>query len=136
LKSRFNQPVDFDFLFLDGRPLFGRSKTLRGVVAAVLLTGAGAVLLGLPATVGLCVGAGAMAGDLFSSFVKRRLGIPASGMALGLDQVPEVLFPLLLVRSTVGLAAGEIVGLTIAFFVLELLLSRLLFRLHLRKQPY
>ena len=136
LKTRFDVPVDFDLLFLDGKPLFGRSKTIRGIVVAILATVAGAMLVGLPAAVGAWIGVGAMGGDLFSSFLKRRLGIPASGMALGLDQIPEVLFPLLLVRATLGLKASEILALTVLFFVLELILSKVLFRFHLRKRPY
>jgi hypothetical protein len=37
----------------------------------------------------------AMLGDLFSGFVKRRLGMGPSDKALGLDYVPESLLPLL-----------------------------------------
>jgi CDP-2,3-bis-(O-geranylgeranyl)-sn-glycerol synthase len=136
LQNRFDAPLDCGLLFVDGRPLFGRSKTIRGIVAAVCATMIGALSIGLPAALGALIGIGAMLGDLFSSFVKRRLGIPSSGMALGLDQVPEVLLPLLLVRSTLGLSVSEIVVLTVLFFVLELTLSRILFRFHLRKQPY
>ena len=34
-----------------------------------------------------------MAGDLFSSFVKRRLRLASSSMAIGLDHIPESSFP-------------------------------------------
>jgi hypothetical protein len=40
-------PVDGNRRFVDGRPLLGPSKTIRGVVISLLLTALGAVVLGL-----------------------------------------------------------------------------------------
>jgi CDP-2,3-bis-(O-geranylgeranyl)-sn-glycerol synthase len=77
-----------------------------------------------------------MAGDLFSSFIKRRLRIPSGGMALGLDQVPESLFPLLGCMSILGLDLTSVAVLVLAFLVLELALSRLLHRFGIRERPY
>src|SRR6516162_29862 len=73
LGSRYSYPLDGSLTFVDGRPLFGRSKTIRGVVLAVLVTTAGASLIGLGWQIGVLVGSFAMAGDLASSFFKRRL---------------------------------------------------------------
>ncbi|HET7680194.1 MAG TPA: CDP-archaeol synthase [Xanthobacteraceae bacterium] len=132
----FATPIDGNTQFLDGRPLFGPSKTIRGILVSLLATTLAAPLLGLGFAVGLLVAATAMAGDLLSSFLKRRLGLPSSSRAIGLDQIPESLFPMLAWRSTFSLTAVDIlVGCTI-FLVGELLLSRLLFRLHLRDRPY
>src|SRR5277367_2060334 len=74
-------PLDGGLRLPDGRPLFGASKTLRGVVLGILAATVGAPLVGLSWTIGLSVGAAAMAGDLLSSFLKRRLGRPASSRA-------------------------------------------------------
>jgi CDP-2,3-bis-(O-geranylgeranyl)-sn-glycerol synthase len=82
-------PLDGGMSFFDGRPLFGTSKTLRGIVLSVLATPLGAPLVGLDWKVGTMTATGAMAGDLFSSFVKRRLSLPPSSMAIGLDQIPD-----------------------------------------------
>lgn len=136
LKARYAWPVDGGSCYFDGRPLLGPSKTWRGVAAAVPTTAAAAWALGLPPGLGVLVGGGAMLGDLFSSFLKRRLGVTSSGMALGLDQVPESLFPLLAVRTELGLEPGYIAALVMAFLVLELALSRILFELHIREQPH
>ena len=77
-----------------------------------------------------------MAGDLFSSFVKRRLNLPPSSQALGLDQIPESLLPMLACRDALSLTVIDIaLGLGV-FFAGELVLSRLLFRAHLRDEPY
>jgi hypothetical protein len=136
LSARYAWPVDNGARFRDGRPLLGPSKTWRGLAAAVLLTGPAAVLVGLPFGLGVLFGGCAMLGDLFSSFLKRRAGVPPSGMALGLDQVPESLFPLLAVRGELALDAGYIAWLVMAFLLLELVLSRLLYTLRIRDQPH
>ncbi len=77
-----------------------------------------------------------MAGDLFSSFVKRRLGLPASERATGLDQVPESLLPALVCAYGLELEWLDVVIVTGIFFVGEIALSRLLYTLHVRARPY
>jgi CDP-2,3-bis-(O-geranylgeranyl)-sn-glycerol synthase len=134
--DRFALPVDGGANFIDGRRLFGESKTIRGILLALTIPAAGAPLVGLEWTTGLWVGAAAMIGDLFSSFTKRRLGMPAHSMALGLDQVPESLLPLLVCRTKLGLSAIDIVVGVLVFLVGSLLLSRLLYRYGIRERPY
>jgi CDP-2,3-bis-(O-geranylgeranyl)-sn-glycerol synthase len=38
--------VDGNTRFIDGRPLVGPSKTIRGIVASLVVTALGAILLG------------------------------------------------------------------------------------------
>ncbi len=64
LGDRYSYPLDGNLTFADRRPLFGRSKTIRGIVLAVLVTTAGAPLIGLGWKTGFLVGSFAMAGDL------------------------------------------------------------------------
>ena len=129
-------PIDAGRSFRDGRRWFGDSKTWRGVAGAVLLTPLAAALLQLPIITGVVIAVMAMLGDLLSSFIKRRLDIPSSGMALGLDQIPESLLPLLAVRDQFSLGVAGIVELSVAFIAVELVLSLLLYRLDIRKRPY
>ena len=56
--------------------------------------------------------------------------------ALGLDQIPESLFPLLACRDALSLTALDIALAVAIFFIGELVLSRLLYRAHFRDQPY
>jgi CDP-2,3-bis-(O-geranylgeranyl)-sn-glycerol synthase len=130
------RPLDGGAAFLDGRPVFGPSKTIRGLVLALLVTPLVPLLMALPWQLGLLVACGTMAGDLFSSFVKRRKGLPPSSMALGLDQIPESLFPLLLSGLLVPLGAIDIVVGVAVFLVAAPIVSRLCFYLRLRDQPY
>ena len=84
----------------------------------------------------LAHGAMAMLGDLFSSFVKRRLNLSPGSRATGLDQIPESLFPLLACRNLLSLTIADIGVCVAIFFVGEVLLSRLLFAVRLRDRPY
>jgi CDP-diglyceride synthetase len=133
LGDQLAQPFDGGAVLPDGRPLFGSSKTVRGVVSSFLATPLVALLMGFQWEVGALVAGGA---DLFSSFVKRRLGFPPSSMALSLDQIPESLFPLAACRLLLPVTLVDtLVGVAI-FVAGGLILSPILFRLHLRDKPY
>jgi CDP-2,3-bis-(O-geranylgeranyl)-sn-glycerol synthase len=136
LGDRLALPLDGGARFLDGRPLLGHSKTIRGVVLAIVVTSLGAALIGLSAAVGALVGVLAMAGDLLSSFVKRRLGLIASSRATGLDQIPEALLPLVACGAVLPLTPADIAAGVAIFFVGEVVLSRLLYALTIRDRPY
>lgn len=133
---RFAAPLDGGRIGYDGRPWLGPSKTARGVIVAVFAGAVGAPLLGLSWRLGAVIGALAMLGDLLSSFIKRRTGIVSSGRATGLDQIPESLFPLLACRWVYGLNGWDLLWMVMLFMVVEILLSQVLFRVHLRDRPY
>lgn len=135
-EGRDARPLDGGWLLPDGRRLFGPSKTVAGLIVAVVTTACVAWLLGWSPQTGGYVASLAMAGDLLSSFIKRRLAIPPSGMAPGLDQIPESLLPLLGVAGMFDLAWLQIVILVMIFIVLDYVLSFFLYLLHIRKQPY
>ncbi|HAN64240.1 MAG TPA: CDP-archaeol synthase [Rhizobiales bacterium] len=136
LGNALARPLDCGALFFDGQSIFGPSKTIRGIMVSVLATAICAALMGLGWEVGTLVATFVMAGDLFSSFVKRRLRLASSSMAIGLDHVPESLFPLVASRLLLPLSILDIVvGVTI-FVVCALILSPLLFKLNLRDEPH
>jgi CDP-diglyceride synthetase len=136
LGSRFAHPLDGNMAFVDGRPFFGRSKTIRGVALAVLAAMLGAPLIGLEWRVGAVLGGLAMVGDLVSSFVKRRLDLPPSSRATGLDQVPEALFPLLGCRDLLSLTIADVGAGVALFFIGDVVASRLLYAIRVRDRPY
>jgi len=108
--TQFDQPVDRGVIFVDGRPVFGQSKTIRGVVLSLLATTASARVLGFAWVCGLVVASVSMSGDLISSFLKRRLSLPPSSRATGIDQIPESLLPTMASRSTIGLRGRFEIG--------------------------
>ena len=136
LGERGAAPIDGGRHFSDGRPWLGESKTWRGLLAAVLATAPLGALLGLGWGLGALFGLLSMLGDLLASFTKRRLGIPPSGRARLLDQLPEALLPLAVLREPLGLDWTEVVLITAAFTLLEWLVSPWLYRLRIRRRPY
>lgn len=84
---------------ISGMPIFGKHKTLRGTLSGLL---SGIIIaylesLALPYMlyVGIALSFGTMFGDLFGSFVKRRMGIKEGSKTLLLDQYPFLIFALL-----------------------------------------
>jgi CDP-2,3-bis-(O-geranylgeranyl)-sn-glycerol synthase len=135
-KQHFAWPLDGGLRFIDGQPLLGPSKTLRGVVCSVLMTALGAELLGLGWQTGALTSVLAMAGDLFSSFIKRRMKLPSSSKVTGLDQVPESLFPALAGQPRLGFSYTDVLIIVVLFFVFERILSPLFYRLEVRRRPH
>jgi CDP-2,3-bis-(O-geranylgeranyl)-sn-glycerol synthase len=86
--------------------------------------------------IGALIAAFAMAGDLLSSFVKRRLHLASSSMAIGLDHIPESLFPLLASRLLLPTSLFDVVAGVTIFVAVALILSPLLYKLNLRDQPH
>lgn len=146
LGERWQSPVDAGKHFIDGKPLLGATKTWRGILAACITTSLVAWIMHLPFMTGFLIALCAMLGDLLSSFLKRRLGMRSSSMALGLDQIPESLFPLLMVKyfapkllpppMQADLTWTLVWQIVAMFIIAGLLLSRILHRLHIRKEPY
>ena len=125
LGRRLARPIDGGIVFVDGRPWFGPSKTFRGVIASVLVTAVGAIPLGYPATVGASFAAASMAGDLVSSFIKRRLGLSPGRSAVCLDQIPESLLPLLIFWNTFKLTPDTAVLVFVIFLIIDLVVTKL-----------
>ena len=136
LGSRFASPLDGGKKFIDGRAWFGSSKTIRGIISSVLVTSIGAALIGYSIQNGILFAVASLSGDLVSSFIKRRLNIPPSSRALGLDQLPESIFPLLVCWQALELTIPTAMTIVLIFFWGELVLSQILFRLNIRDHPY
>lgn len=136
LGARFAKPLDGGAHAWDGRRWLGRTKTWRGLMAALIAGVLCTWIVGWGAGIGVAIALTAMAGDAVSSFVKRRLGRPPSTQFPGLDQIPESLLPAWVIGPSLGMSTEEILVTVAAFSILEIPLSRLLYDLHIRKQPY
>lgn len=136
LGSRWSVPVDAGSRLADGQPVLGSSKTWRGIVGAAIATAIVAVLLDVPVFTGVMIGLLAMLGDLIASFIKRRLAMEPSSMALLLDQLPEALLPGLVFRQAFGLSPLSLIVLLLVFVLFELVISAVLYQIGIRKRPY
>jgi CDP-2,3-bis-(O-geranylgeranyl)-sn-glycerol synthase len=135
LGAHLSHPVDCGINGPDGRSLLGPTKTIRGVLAALGGTACAAPLVGVSWETGTLFGLWTMLGDLGSSFLKRRLGVSSSESVLGLDQGVEALCPLLALGRQFAFQVADIFVIVAAFFVMEIVLSPLLYRLHIRDRP-
>ena len=136
LNDAYNLAIDFGKKLPDNKPLFGSSKTWRGVFAAFVATPVAAWLLGYQAETGLLIAIYAVLGDLISSFIKRRLAMKPSSMAFLLDQVPESLLPAFMMMEIFNLTIPSVMLLVLIFVIIELLLSHKLYKWGIRRRPY
>lgn len=136
LKKRWARPVDNGLKLRDGHRLFGNTKTWRGLCSAIFFTALVTFLTGIGPMTGVLFGAFTMIGDLLASFIKRRMGRAESSRARGLDTVPESLLPILLLKEPLALNPIDIILVVALFFMIEELVSPILYRLHIRKRPY
>lgn len=95
---RGSKPIDFSKKFIDGKPLFGRNKTWEGFLIALYM--------GLNASIAVSIATGDLGfvplgfggsffgvlGDLFGSFIKRRLNIKSGDPLPPLDQLDFAFF--------------------------------------------
>jgi len=102
---RKRHPIDFGRKFIDGRRVFGDSKSWEGLVFAVLcgtLTGYIENILGITSidlVEAFTMSMGAMLGDLLGSFIKRRLGVAPGEPAIPMDQLLFVTVALLMLSA-------------------------------------
>lgn len=136
LKHRWSTPVDGGRLWRDGQRVLGGSKTWRGLATGLASGTAAAALLGYSVAFGLLFAAVSLLGDLASSFTKRRLGLPASARASGLDQIPEALLPMVLAAMWLDLGARMVILVTALFTATNILVSPQLYRWGIRRRPH
>lgn len=136
LRGRWSGAIDRGRLWSDGRPVFGASKTWRGLIAGGAASALVSGLAGWGLWFGLMFGALALAGDLLSSFIKRRAGLLSSARATGLDQVPEALLPCLFAVWWLSVGWLTVVAATLLFMVADIVLSPLLHELGIRREPH
>ncbi len=136
LRDRLAVPVDLGLRLPDGRELFGPHKTWRGLGFSIAGTALAASLTPLGPGLGARLAAWSMLGDLASSFIKRRLGLKSGAKAIGLDQGLESFLPLYILQEDLGISILETTCLVVVFTALELIISPILYRIHIRKNPH
>lgn len=130
-------PIDNGMLFfMDKNPFLGHTKTWRGLIASLLLTPLLSFLIGINIWFGFMIAIMAMTGDLCSSFIKRRLNISSSDKAMLLDQVPESALPCLYLYIIDEISLFYFCIGIIIFTLTDIFLSKVLYKLGIRKHPY
>ena len=135
LEDRWNGPLDRGRLFRDGRPLLGDHKTIRGCCGAVAVGTMLGAAFGFTWWVGFMSSILSMLGDLTSSFIKRRLGMPSGNVVPGLDQIFEGAFPFLILWPVFSLHVVE-VALLVTVFSIGAFFGSWFFKEILLMKPY
>ncbi|HHO47226.1 MAG TPA: CDP-archaeol synthase [Desulfobacteraceae bacterium] len=120
-KDRFDRPLDGGKVWFDGRPVFGPHKTVRGILTSILGGMAVFPLLNVPwwaAGIGALL---AMAGDLLSSFIKRRFSLGSGSNVVVLDQFFEAFFPTCFFAAYLDLALWQLLAVLVCFIPFALL---------------
>ncbi len=148
------RPLNGGKKFVDGRPLFGPGKTVRGfltgVSAGVLVgviqaladplvrpvfpiffSGRLEIILG-----SLLISSGAMVGDLSGSFIKRRLGLRRGSPFPVLDQLDFVVGALVFSRALASFDTGVVIVLMVLTPLLHLGTNYVGYKLGFKDRPY
>ncbi|MEA3490015.1 MAG: CDP-archaeol synthase [Candidatus Omnitrophota bacterium] len=139
---------------LNGREIFGKNKTWRGLVVGVIT---GILVAGIQALlffnsdffknntvidygqfnfilIGALMGGGALLGDLIESFIKRRLGKPSGKTWFPWDQADWIIGAILL-SSIVYVPPAEVAVVTILLYIgVHLCSDRVVCRLGIKKR--
>ncbi len=134
LGRRWAWALDAGRRLADGRPLLGAHKTWRGLAAGTFAAAAAGSAMDIGFAIGAAFGALALAGDLASSFIKRRLDRDAGRSVLLLDQLPEALIPMLALHQPLRLDAMQIVGTALLFAVMDVAATQALSALQARRR--
>ena len=133
-------PIDRGRKFLDGRPLLGTNKTVKGFTYGFLLGSvaalAEAVLFRnyLLVFVGIFASLGALLGDLFGAFLKRRMDIPPGHPLPVVDQLDFILGALLLTFPVLNVTLGAALILVMATIPIHLVSNAVAYMLRLKKR--
>lgn len=90
-------PLDFGRK-LDGKPIFGRHKTVSGTAAGIIgglvVTAMEYAMFSYPVALGVALTVGAISGDLIGSFIKRRMDVREGSNVPIMDQYLFFVFAL------------------------------------------
>lgn len=127
--------IDFDHRFIDGRPIFGEHKTIRGFIVGLVAGIATAFVQGA-LTVGSILTLGALLGDLGGAFIKRRLNFSPGQPFPILDQLDFIIGALLLVSLVSVPSMETIFFITILTPLFHILANTFAYLLRLKKVPW
>jgi CDP-2,3-bis-(O-geranylgeranyl)-sn-glycerol synthase len=134
------KPLDFGKHFM-GKRIFGNNKNIEGLIAA-LVAGTIVGLIEYPffhymLAIAIVLSIGTMAGDLFGSFIKRRLDVPSGKSVMLLDQYGFLIFALVFAYPLGHMpSVYGILFLIILTGVAHILTNRGAYKLKLKKVPW
>ncbi|MFH1641661.1 MAG: CDP-2,3-bis-(O-geranylgeranyl)-sn-glycerol synthase [Nanoarchaeota archaeon] len=155
VKNYFNFlkiPIDFNKT-LNGKPIFGKNKTYRGLIfgilVAVIISYLQFQLTGIDffrklsfvdysdwLAIGIFMGLGALLGDLIESFFKRRFGIKSGSPWIPWDQLDFVVGSIIFISIVYHPTLTIILTIISLSFFLHIVFSNIGYYLKLKKDKY
>jgi CDP-2,3-bis-(O-geranylgeranyl)-sn-glycerol synthase len=133
-------PIDRGREFVDGRRLLGTNKTVKGFAYGLLFGSVAALAEAilfrnyLLVLAGILASLGALLGDLFGAFLKRRLDILPGHPLPVVDQLDFILGALVLTSPLLNVTMGAVLILVIATVPIHLLSNVVAYMLRLKKR--
>ncbi|MCK5282982.1 MAG: CDP-2,3-bis-(O-geranylgeranyl)-sn-glycerol synthase [Nanoarchaeota archaeon] len=150
-----NKPIDMNTKFDDGKPIFGKHKTYRGFIVAIIMGIIFAYLqmflyrfsffrsisitdYSSALSLGFLLGFGAITGDLMKSFFKRRLNIKSGKKFIPFDQADFVLGAYIFILPFYSriITWPLFLSSIIASFFLHIIVNHISFYLGIRKEKW
>ena len=148
-------PVDFGKRLKDGRPVFGSGKTWEGSIIGVVMGMLIGSIMGLafyflpwglspvPLSIapmgpvlGFMLGFGAISGDIFKSFIKRRIGFERGRTLPIVDQLDFILGSLLFASLVVPIKINWVILLVVVTPLFHLSANYMAYLLGVKKEPW
>jgi len=131
-------PIDLGRRFIDGERILGSHKTIRGFISGLfagLLVSAvmGAIFSIELLFLGALISTGALGGDLFGAFIKRRMKLPPGYPLPLLDQLDFVFGGILILYPFHRLSRGAIFLILLVTPAIHLLANMIAYLLGLKK---
>jgi CDP-2,3-bis-(O-geranylgeranyl)-sn-glycerol synthase len=127
-------PIDFG-KEIRGKRIFGKGKTLEGLISGTFIGGIIGLLFG-NWQLGLVIGLGSLLGDIFESFLKRRVGIKSGQPWWGFDQLDFVIGALILGSFVEPISRTAIIILLIGMPILHPLANYIGYKLKIKKNKF
>lgn len=151
--SKGTSTIDHGAKLQDGKPLLGPGKTWKGLLYGLVFGTIAAAIISqllpnfLPQftlneklIIGFLLSAGAMAGDLFGSFIKRRSGLERGANFPLMDQLfflfAALIFALPIYIGKIEIEITDLALLTILTYAVHATANQIAYKLKLKKVPW
>lgn len=141
--KHWSYPIDFYKTFR-GKRILGDHKTIRGLVIGILAAIATVAIQQYiykvvainPIVFGTSCAIGALGGDMIKSFFKRQIGIASGKKWFPFDQIDYIIGGILATSFFVTLSFFQYTLITIVWFILHIIFSKIGYFLKLKSVPY
>jgi CDP-2,3-bis-(O-geranylgeranyl)-sn-glycerol synthase len=129
------RPLDGDRKWLDGRPLLGSHKTVRGTLSGLAIGILVGILQGKPLR-GVLLSIGTIGGDITISFIKRRMGMEPGALFPVADQIGFIVLAVALTSLVEPTTWERVVTILVATVPIHFLTNVCAWLLKLKSDPW